>query len=156
AVGKRAGAHGVSQETIDAMLVRLAREGRRVVRLKGGDPFVFGRGSEEVSACRRAGVRVAVVPGVTAAVAAAAAVGGPLTARERRGSLTFVAGHRRDGAEDDATPLAPDGTIVVYMGLERLAAVVASLVARGLPPSTPVAAVASASRPSQRVVRATL
>jgi nitrate/nitrite transport system substrate-binding protein len=155
-VGKRAGAPGVPQEEINGILVRLARAGRRVVRLKCGDPFVFGRGGEEVAALRRAGVRVAVVPGVTAALAAAAELGVPLTERDTSASVTFVTGRRRDGVSADTAALSAGGTVCVYMGLERLADVARSLVARGLPPATPVAVVQSASRPSRRVVRATL
>jgi uroporphyrinogen III methyltransferase/synthase len=149
-----------SQDEINALLVRLAREGRRVVRLKSGDPFVFGRGGEEASACRAAGVPFEVVPGVSAAVGALAYAGIPLTDRRCASSFTVVTGHK------DPTPSAREmrwseiatgaDTLVVLMGMRGIEGVVAKLVAGGRPPSTPAAAVSSGATPRQRVVVAPL
>ncbi|HET6305239.1 MAG TPA: uroporphyrinogen-III C-methyltransferase [Myxococcota bacterium] len=149
-----------SQEEINALLVRLAREGRSVVRLKGGDPFVFGRGGEEASACRAAGVPFEVVPGVSAAVGALAYAGIPLTDRRCASSFTVVTGHK------DPTPSAREtrwgeiatgaDTLVVLMGMRGLEGIVAKLVAGGRSPETPAAAVSFGATPRQRVVVATL
>jgi uroporphyrinogen III methyltransferase/synthase len=149
-----------SQEEINALLVRLAREGRQVVRLKGGDPFVFGRGGEEASACRAAGVPFEVVPGVSAAVGALAYAGIPLTDRRFASSFTVVTGHK------DPTPSAREtrwgeiatgaDTLVVLMGMRGLEGIVARLVAGGRSPDTPAAAVSFGATPRQRVVVAPL
>jgi uroporphyrinogen III methyltransferase / synthase len=145
-VGKRAGAHSASQEDINALLVRLAREGRSVVRLKGGDPFVFGRGGEECEALRDAGVPYEVIPGVTSAIAAPASAGVPVTHRDWAGHVTIVTGHEREGEEGriDFAPLAallPEGTLVFLMGARTLPRIVRGLLDAGASPETPAAAV---------------
>jgi len=156
-VGKRPG-RPTSQEMISALLVELARQGRRVVRLKGGDPFVFGRGGEEAAALLAAGVPFAVVPGITSSVAAPAAAGIPVTHRGMSAAFTVVTGHRRAGEPDvDWRCLAQvGGTIVVLMGVAQRATIAAELIAGGLPPDTPTAAVQSATTDSQVTQRCTL
>ncbi len=147
------------QEDINALLVGLARDGLKVVRLKGGDPFVFGRGGEELLACRAAGVECHVVPGVSAALAAGAGAGAPLTHRGLSQSVTFVTGHAAAGAEPDLdwTALArTNQTVVVYMGLSTAPAIAARLIAAGRQSSTPVLVVESASLPHERRVASTL
>lgn len=153
AVGKSKGNHSVPQERINELLVELGRAGRRVVRLKSGDPLVFGRAGEEMAALADAGIGHAVVPGVTAAVAAAASIRLPLTLRGIASSLVFATGHDRDG---DTLPgwagLALGGaTVAVYMGRSVAGAVAERLVAAGLDPATPVAAVERASSAAERV-----
>ncbi|MCW5772107.1 MAG: siroheme synthase CysG [Rhodospirillaceae bacterium] len=157
-VGKQKGKLFMSQAAINAALVEAARAGKRVVRLKGGDPFVFGRGGEEVEELARHGIEASVVPGVTAALGCAAAAGIPLTHRDHASSVTFVTGHGRDGAPPaDWSGLArADRTLVVYMGLSAAAEVSAKLVAAGLDSSTPVAIVQSGTRRDQRVSLGTL
>ncbi|MBD0271883.1 MAG: uroporphyrinogen-III C-methyltransferase [Acetobacteraceae bacterium] len=157
-VGKARANHCVPQEEINALLVRLAREGKRVVRLKGGDPFVFGRGGEELEACRAAGVACEVVPGVTAALACAAATGIPLTHRDHARTVTFATGHTRDGRLDlDFTALArPGQTLAIYMGVATLAALRDGLVAAGLPAATPAAFIERGGTDAQRVLRGTV
>lgn len=158
-VGKRCGRHAMQQSAINALIVKLARTGRHVVRLKGGDPFVFGRGGEELDTLRAAGVPVEVVPGVTAACAAAASLKIPLTHRDTARSLHFVTGHGADGevpAHDWRALAASGGTIAAYMASRTLRPVAASLIAAGLSPSTPAVAVENASRPNQNSFHATL
>ncbi len=158
-VGKANGRHHVVQDEINALLVRLARSGRTVVRLKGGDPFVFGRGSEEADYLRRHGVPVKVVPGITAAFGCAAAVGIPLTHRGLASGVRFVTGHRRDDAPLDLNweSLAdPDTTLVIYMGLSTLDEIAHRLVEAGLAPNTPAAAIANGTTRAQKVCCATL
>jgi uroporphyrin-III C-methyltransferase/precorrin-2 dehydrogenase/sirohydrochlorin ferrochelatase len=156
-VGKRAGRHAMAQETINALMIRAARRGRRVVRLKGGDPFVFGRGGEEALALHRAGVAYDVVPGITSAIAAPAAAGIPVTHRGLSSAFLVVSGH-----DDRAFSAATRGlaanqlTLVVLMGLGRAAAIARSLMNAGWSPSTPAAIVADASTPRQQVWRGTL
>lgn len=152
-VGKAAGQHAVPQERIHALLVEHARQRQRVVRLKGGDPYVFGRGGEEVQALQAAGIAFEVVPGVTAASGCSAAAGIPLTHRGLASSCVFLPGHL---ADDDAThdwaALArPGQTRVFYMGVQRLAQIAQQLIAHGLPPDTPAAIVRDGARPSQTV-----
>jgi uroporphyrin-III C-methyltransferase len=157
-VGKRPGAP-VPQERINALLVRLAGEHHCVVRLKGGDPFVFGRGGEEAQALAVAGVHFEVVPGVSSAFAAPAAAGVPVTHRGTSAAVTVVTGHRRTGQEQatDWHALARvGGTIVVLMGVGQRAHIAAQLMAGGLDPATPVMAVRWGTRPEQVVVRTTL
>ena len=156
-VGKRPG-FPYPQESINALLVQLGREGREVVRLKGGDPFVFGRGGEEALALAAAAVPFTVVPGITSAVAAPAAAGVPVTHRGVSAAVTVVTGHRMPGEADvDWDALARvGGTIVVLMGVARRGDIAAALHAGGLPGSTPVAAVRGATRPDQAVVRCRL
>jgi uroporphyrin-III C-methyltransferase/precorrin-2 dehydrogenase/sirohydrochlorin ferrochelatase len=157
-VGKARSRHTVPQEEINALLVRLARQGKRVVRLKGGDPFIFGRGGEEVEVLARHAIPFEIVPGVTAASGAAACAGIPLTHRDHAHSLTFVTGHLvDDNMELDWAGLArPGQTVVFYMGLTGLHAICAKLVAHGLAVTTPAAIVQHATLPTQRVLTATL
>jgi len=160
-VGKRGGSiDSARQETINALLVRLAREGKRVVRLKGGDPFVFGRGSEEAEALAREGLRFEVVPGVTAGIAAPAYAGIPVTHRGIATSVTFVTGHEdptKESAGVDWSALArAGGTIVLYMGVKTLPRISDALVKGGMPSNTPAAAVQWGTYPRQRTVTATL
>jgi uroporphyrin-III C-methyltransferase len=157
-VGKGPAHAPYSQPEINQLLVTHARLGRTVVRLKGGDPFVFGRGSEEAAACREAGVPVYVVPGVTSAIAAPAAAGIPVTARGLARSFAVVTAHTAgpDGELPDLAGLAAVDTLVVLMGRAGLAALTAQLVAGGRDPDTPAACIQSATTPAQRVTRATL
>ncbi|MBT5414786.1 MAG: uroporphyrinogen-III C-methyltransferase [Rhodospirillaceae bacterium] len=158
-VGKSAGRHAMPQAAINELLVRLARKGQRVVRLKGGDPFIFGRGSEEAEHLHRNGVPFEVVPGVTAASGCAAYAGIPLTHRGLASGVKLVTGHCKDDEELDLDwrSLAdPDTTLVIYMGLANLPVLSARLIAAGLPGSTPAAAIASGTTPRQVVVRSTL
>jgi uroporphyrin-III C-methyltransferase/precorrin-2 dehydrogenase/sirohydrochlorin ferrochelatase len=156
--GKQRGRHTLSQPAINRLLVRLARQGKRVVRLKGGDPFVFGRGGEEAQALSRARVGFEIVPGVTAAVGVAAYAGIPLTHRDLAQACVLVTGSRRGGAvELDWKGLArPSQTIVVYMGLAGLERIAKKLIAHGLSPRTPAAIVQQGTSPGQRVVAGTL
>lgn len=156
-VGKRPG-RPVAQELISTLLVDLGRSGRRVVRLKGGDPYVFGRGGEEAQALLDAGIAFEVVPGITSAIAAPAAAGVPVTQRGVSAAFTVVTGHRRAGEPDvDWRSLARvGGTVVVLMGVSQRATIAAELLAGGLDPATPVAAVGSATTPDQVVARCRL
>src|SRR5262245_31807983 len=145
-VGKRAGRRSVRQETINRLMIRAARAGRRVVRLKGGDPFVFGRGAEEALALALAGVAFEVVPGVTSAVAAAAAAGIPVTHRGMASGFLVVSGHALDVFDAGIQAIAPNGvTLVVLMGISARTELVDRLVARGWTPETPAAIVCGAS-----------
>ena len=160
-VGKRGGAKNpVTQHEINELLVKLAREGKRVVRLKGGDPFVFGRGSEEAQAMNDASIPFEIVPGITAGIAAPAYAGIPVTHRGLSTSVTFVTGH-----EDPAKPhtqtnwsaLAKSGgTIVLYMGVKTLTSITSALLKDGMPPEVPAAAIQWGTHPRQRTVVATL
>jgi uroporphyrinogen III methyltransferase/synthase len=160
--GKRGGeADQARQSDIDALLIRLAHEGKRVVRLKGGDPFVFGRGAEEAQALAREGIAFEIVPGVTAGIAAPAFAGIPVTHRGVATSVTFVTGHedptKEDGSAVDWAALArTGGTIVLYMGVKKLPEITASLIAGGMSPDTPAAAVAWGSYPRQQTIVGTL
>lgn len=157
-VGKRKDQHSLPQEKICALLVTLAREGKRVVRLKGGDPFVFGRGGEELDELEAAGIPWEVIPGITAATGCAAATGIPLTHRDCAHALTFITAHRRNGELNFNWELAlqKDQTVVFYMGLSVAADIAAGLMARGRASSTPVAVIANGSRQCQQMVVATL
>ncbi len=160
-VGKVPGGPSVSQEEINTLLVDLGRQGRSVVRLKGGDPFVFARGGEEARALGEAGVPFEVVPGVTSAIAAPAYAGIPLTLRHSSTSFTVVTGHEDPAAGDEGSVdweavAKVGGTIVVLMGVARMGAIADRLLAAGLPADTPAAAVQWGTRPAQRTVRATL
>jgi uroporphyrinogen III methyltransferase / synthase len=160
-VGKRGGASdSARQDEINALLVRLGSEGKRVVRLKGGDPFVFGRGSEEAQALAAAGVQFEIVPGVTAGIAAPTYAGIPVTHRGVATLVTFVTGHEdpvKDANSVDWSALArAGGTIVLYMGVKTLPRIAAALIAAGMSPETPAAAVEWGTYPRQRTVTATL
>jgi uroporphyrin-III C-methyltransferase / precorrin-2 dehydrogenase / sirohydrochlorin ferrochelatase len=156
-VGKEPGRHPVSQAGINALLVTLARQGKRVVRLKGGDPFVFGRGAEEAEALAEAGIRFEIVPAPTSALAALASAGIPATDRRCGSSIAVVTGHRAGGetVDWDRVATATD-TLVVLMGLARLGEIVERLVAAGRHPGTPAAVVSRGTLPDQRVVGAAL
>ena len=156
--GKERANHSMGQPDINALLVRLAREGRQVVRLKGGDPFVFGRGGEELQALAAEGVPFEVVPGITAACGVAAYAGIPLTHRDFAQSCLFVTGHLKNHSFDlDWAALArPRQTVVIYMSLTGLATICARLVEQGLAPDWPAAVVAEGTLATQRVVSATL
>ncbi len=172
--GKRAAHHSMTQDEINALLIKEAKAGHRVVRLKGGDPFVFGRGGEEAEAMVAAGVRFVVVPGITAAIAAAAYAGIPVTHRDLNTSLTLVAGHEKepskqqpeaaargelDAALADATDwsaLAKLPLLCFYMGIKSLSDIAEKLIANGMNPDTPAASVQWGTTPRQKVVVATL
>ncbi len=157
-VGKQKGRHSHSQDRINGILIEEARKGSAVVRLKGGDPFIFGRGGEEVEALTAAGIPVDVIPGITAATGVAAALKLPLTHRDCASVLSFVTGHPKAGDDEpDYASLAdPDQTAVIYMGKSKAADVSARLIDLGRSPSTPVAIVENATLPNQRVLSATL
>jgi uroporphyrin-III C-methyltransferase/precorrin-2 dehydrogenase/sirohydrochlorin ferrochelatase len=156
-VGKRAGRHALSQDDIHAVMIRAAKRGRRIVRLKGGDPFVFGRGGEEALALRAAGVPFDVVPGVTSAFAAPAAAGIPVTHRGLSAAVLVVSGHDEDVFASAVGALEPSGvTLVVLMGFGRRSAIARRLLDRGWPADTPAAIVADATRPDQQTWRGTI
>ena len=158
-VGKRGGHHKVEQGEINRIMIERAKAGSTVVRLKGGDPFLFGRGGEEAQELRAAGIEVRVIPGVTSAIAAPALAGVPVTHRDHASFVTFVTGHESEDREDeriDWEGLATlGGTIVILMGMARLGRNMERLMDGGLDPSTPVAVVRCGSRPEQRSVLAT-
>jgi len=155
-VGKAPGEHACRQEDINALLVHHALAGRIVVRLKGGDPFVFGRGGEEALACAEAGVPWEVVPGVSSPVAVPARAGIPITHREVAGGYAVVTGHCAEGDRQDWGALARMDTLVVLMGLARLPEIAAALLFHGRAPETPVAVIAQGTLPGERTVVGTL
>ena len=157
-VAKRKSRHTLPQEEINRLLVGLALQGLTVVRLKGGDPFLFGRGGEELSACRAAGVECQVVPGVTAALAASALAGAPLTHRALAQSVTFVTGHAAHGEPDLDWPALARGnqTVVIYMGLSTAGLIAGRLLAAGRDAATPALVVINASRDNEQRLATTL
>jgi uroporphyrin-III C-methyltransferase len=157
-VGKRGGCASTPQAFIERLMIAECKRGERVVRLKGGDPFVFGRGGEECDALRDAGIGVEVVSGLTAGIAGPASIGIPVTDRRCSTGVALVTGHAKDGGEGpDWHALASSRlTLVVYMGVQRADAIVASLLDAGLAADTPAAAIAAAHTPQQRDVRCTL
>jgi len=157
-VGKRKHCHSMPQARICELLVMLGRQGKRVVRLKGGDPFIFGRGGEELDALNAAGIPCGVVPGITAATGCAAATGIPLTHRDHAQAITFITAHRKDGglSLDWSLVCRPHHTTVIYMGLSCLAEIARELVNNGLQPTTPAAVIANGTTAHQREIIGTL
>ena len=157
-VGKKAAQHALPQDEVNAWLVRLAQSGKRVVRLKGGDPFIVGRGGEEMEVLLAAAVPVEIVPGITAATGCAAFAGIPLTHRDWAQSVTFATGHLRSGVVDlDWVGLSrPQQTVVFYMGLSAAAGIADALITHGRAPETPVAVIYHGTRTDQQVLVATL
>jgi len=157
-VGKCMGRHSLPQDEINTLLVALARRGRHVVRLKGGDPFIFGRGGEEAEFLAQHGVACEVVPGVTSASGASCCAGIPLTHRDLAQAVVFVTGHRREGGCDlDWQSLArPRQTLVIYMGIANLPQIASELITHGLPPHTPAAVIERATTSAQRTIVASL
>jgi uroporphyrinogen III methyltransferase / synthase len=157
-VGKRSGNHALPQKDINALLIAKAREGKRVIRLKGGDPFVFGRGGEEAQDLIDAGIPVQIVPGISSAIAGPAYAGIPVTHRDHATSVTLVTGHESgDSTGVNWKALAQlDGTIVFMMGLGNLPLIAANLITHGMTRERSVAVISNATRPDQRTVVATL
>mgnify|MGYP001602738791 FL=1 len=157
AVGKRGGCKSTPQEFIERLMVRLAVRGKIVARVKGGDPFVFGRGGEEALTLAQAGVACEVIPGVTAGIGVPAALGIPVTHRDIAHGVTFVTGHTRAGGGPDWAALTRTGTtLVIYMGMKRLPEIATALRAAGMPAETPAAAIQHGTTQRQRHVIATL
>ncbi len=157
-VGKLPQEHTLAQHEISQILLRLAQQGKRVLRLKGGDPFIFGRGGEEIALLAEAGIPFQVVPGITAASGCAAYAGIPLTHRDHAQACVFVTGHTKDGQSDlDWNMLLqPRQTVAVYMGLAHLAGLSRAFIEKGAAPSLPVALIENGTRPNQRVLSGTL
>jgi uroporphyrin-III C-methyltransferase / precorrin-2 dehydrogenase / sirohydrochlorin ferrochelatase len=156
-VGKRAGRHAMPQSSIHALMIRAARRGRHVVRLKGGDPFVFGRGGEEMLALQRAGIACEIVPGVTSAVAAPAAAGIPVTHRGAASAFVVVSGHDEHAFIATISHLSPNSlTVVVLMGLGRSASIAGALIDAGWRRETPAAVIVDAWRAGQQTWRGSL
>ncbi len=155
-VGKRSRDHSMQQEDIQALMLERAKEGKRVVRLKGGDPFVFGRGGEEAIACREAGVPFTIVPGITSALAAPAYAGIPVTHRGMAESFLLITASGRDGREPDWNAAAAADSIAILMGRERLGTVCERIIDAGKPATTPAATIRWGTRPDQQVVTGTL
>ncbi len=158
--GKEPGCHSMKQEVINALLIKYARQGRLVVRLKGGDPFVFGRGGEEALALAHAGIPFEVVPGVSSAIAVPAYAGIPVTHRNHASSVTIVTGHEQrthiSSAVNWEALAKVGGTLVIMMGMEALAHITQQLLAGGLSPDTAAAAIQQGTVPQQRVITGTL
>ena len=155
--GKRGGCKSTPQAFIERLMIRCAKRGLVVARLKGGDPFVFGRGGEELLALTAAGVEVEIVSGVTAGIGVPAALGIPVTHRDMARGVSFVTGHTRDGSEPDWQALVKSGTtLVVYMGVANLPRIAAALCAAGMAAATPAAAIQDGTTPRQKSVVSTL
>jgi len=156
--GKRRNEHTLRQEQINTLIVKLAQEGKQVVRLKGGDPFIFGRGGEEMQALAASGVAFEVVPGVTAASGVSSYAGIPLTHRDYAQTCLFVTGHLKNGTADLDWPslVRLNQTVVIYMGLGGLPEICRQMIAHGASPDLPIAVVQDGSLPTQRVVTGTL
>ncbi|MCB1520516.1 MAG: uroporphyrinogen-III C-methyltransferase [Hyphomicrobiaceae bacterium] len=157
-VGKKRNQHALPQDEISRLLVRLARDGKRVLRLKGGDPFIFGRGGEEIELLASEGIPFQIVPGITAASGCSSFAGIPLTHRDHAQACIFVTGHTKTGrlSSDWATVLQPNQTVVVYMGLAVLGDLMRDFIANGADPSLPVAIIENGTRPNQKVATGTL
>lgn len=157
-VGKRKGRHSMTQQQINQLLIRLAQQGLRVVRLKGGDPMIFGRAGEEMRQLADAGIRCQVIPGISAALGASANTLMPLTHRDYASAVTFISAHRQDGSVqlDPALLVEARQTLVFYMGLSALEDISQALQAAGRPLSTPIAVVANACLPKQQCIQGTL
>ncbi len=157
-VGKKTDDHTIPQEEIGNMLIRLAREGKRVLRLKGGDPFMFGRGGEEIEALSENDIAFQVIPGITAASGCASYAGIPLTHRDHAQSCVFVTGHEKDGELNLNwnSLVQPRQTVVLYMGLSSLGAITSGFISNGADPSTPAAIIENGTRAGQRVITGTL
>jgi uroporphyrin-III C-methyltransferase/precorrin-2 dehydrogenase/sirohydrochlorin ferrochelatase len=157
-VGKRPRDHIASQSEITQMLIRFARDGKRVLRLKGGDPFVFGRGGEEIETLADQGVPFQVCPGITAAVGCSAYSGIPLTHRDHAQACIFVTAHGKEGpiARDWSALVRPGQTVAIYMGLGHIEETMSAFVEQGVDPGTPAAIIDNGARPQQRVVVATV
>lgn len=156
-VGKRGGCRSTPQAFIEKLMIRFAKRGHIVARLKGGDPLVFGRGGEELAALRRAGIESEVICGITAGIGAAAALGIPVTHRDCAQGVTFITGHTRIGGAVNWAALAASGTtLVIYMGMARLADIAAQLQDAGMPAHTPAAVIEHGTLPSQRSLITTL
>lgn len=156
-VAKRRSHHSVPQDSIHALLIREARAGRKVVRLKGGDPLIFGRGGEEAEALHAAGIAAEIVPGISAANGAAAAAGIALTHRDAASIVSFVAGQCKGLSDQDWSGLAGKGrTLVIYMGVKTAPQIAEKLIEDGLAPDMPVAVIENAARPEMRVIRGLL
>lgn len=156
-VGKRGGCKSTPQHFINRMMIALATQGQTVVRLKGGDPFLFGRGGEEMQALRQAGVSVEIVPGITSGIAAPASIGIPVTHREFTHGVTFVTGHTQNGEKPDWQALVAGGTtLVIYMGMKYLSAIVTDLLEAGMASDLPAAAIQQGTTQQQRQVLSTL
>ncbi|MGZ8251091.1 MAG: uroporphyrinogen-III C-methyltransferase [Methylophilaceae bacterium] len=152
-VGKRGGCKSTPQHFINRMMVALAEQGQTVVRLKGGDPFMFGRGGEEMLALRSAGIGVDIIPGISSGMAAPASIGIPVTHREYAHGVTFITGHTQEGSSPDWKALAQSGTtLVIYMGMKHLATIVSDLISAGISTDMPAAAIQHGTLPEQRQV----
>jgi uroporphyrin-III C-methyltransferase len=159
-VGKRAGFHSVEQSEIERLMIERARAGKQVVRLKGGDPFIFGRGGEEAAALRAAGIPCVVVPAVTAALGCAASSGIPLTHREHSSAVTFLSGHEQPDKASDGVDWASHAqsgaTLVLYMAMGRLGAICSALIEGGRAPQTPAAVIQWGATPQEQILRSQL
>lgn len=156
-VGKRGGCRSTPQAFIEKLMIRLARRGASVVRLKGGDPFVFGRGGEEAEALCKAGIPYEIVNGITAGIAVPAAIGVPVTHRALAHGVTFITGHARDGGNPDWAALRAGGTtLVIYMGIRRVKTLVEGMIKAGYPADTPACAIQNGTLETQATVVSTL